>query len=174
MDPTARQLEPGVAVRGRITAGGLKRPGRTADSHHGLHLQHCIRTRLDPYLFEGRNPPWDRPPHDFTVRRRPARHAKLEEFMFARVSTYRPGPGSTGAPTAATVEQVLEMPGCRGIYYLLGKDSKSLSITLWDDEDALSASQKAAARLRTETSAAQDMQILDVEAFEVLTADVRH
>jgi heme-degrading monooxygenase HmoA len=55
----------------------------------------------------------------------------------SRVSTYRPGPESTGAPSEDTINQVLEMPGYKGIYYLFGKDNKSLSITLWDDEDAL-------------------------------------
>ena len=57
--------------------------------------------------------------------------------MFARVSTYQLGPDSSGAPSEDTVNRVLQLPGCLGIYYLLGKDSKSLSITLWVDEQAL-------------------------------------
>ena len=93
--------------------------------------------------------------------------------MFARVSTYQPGPDSTGAPSDDTVNRVLELPGCLGIYYLLGKDSKSLSITLWEDEAALAGSQEAAAKIRTETSAEQHMQILGVEEFEVLTRQLK-
>jgi heme-degrading monooxygenase HmoA len=93
--------------------------------------------------------------------------------MFARVSTYQPGPDSTGAPSEDTVSQVLQLPGCRGIYYLLGKDNKSLSITLWDDEEALAASEQAANRIRSETSAEQHMQILSVEEFEVLTRHLK-
>lgn len=89
--------------------------------------------------------------------------------MFARVSTYQPGPDSTGAPSEDTVNRVLQLPGCLGIYYLLGKDNKSLSITLWDDEAALSGSEDAATKIRTETSAEQHMQVLGVEEFEVLT-----
>lgn len=89
--------------------------------------------------------------------------------MFARVSTYRPAPGTTGSPSDETVDRVLGLPGCLGIYYLLGKDNKSLSISLWDDEEALAASQQAADKIRSETSAEQHMQILDVEEFEVLT-----
>ena len=58
--------------------------------------------------------------------------------MFARVSTYQPGPDSSGAPSEDTVSRVLQLPGCLGIYYLLGKDNKSLSITLWEDQEALS------------------------------------
>jgi hypothetical protein len=93
--------------------------------------------------------------------------------MFARVSTYRPGPESTGAPSENTITQVLEMPGCKGIYYLIGKDKTSLSITLWEDERALEASQQAADRLRSETSAEQHLQILGVEEFEVLTKELK-
>jgi hypothetical protein len=90
-------------------------------------------------------------------------------IMFARVSTYRPGPGSSGAPSDETVKRVLGLPGCLGIYYLLGKDNKSLSITLWGDEEALAGSKQQADKIRAETSAEQHMQILGVEEFEVLT-----
>ena len=92
--------------------------------------------------------------------------------MFARVSTYQPGPDSSGAPTDDTVNRVLQLPGCLGIYYLLGKDSKSLSITLWADEQAL-AGRQAAAKIRAETSAEQHMEILGVEEFEVLTRQLK-
>jgi heme-degrading monooxygenase HmoA len=94
-------------------------------------------------------------------------------MMFARVSTYRPQPESTGAPSEGTVNQVLELPGCKGIYYLFGKDNKSLSITLWDDEDALAASRPVADRIRSETSAEQHMEIVGVEEFEVLTRQLK-
>ncbi|AXJ11922.1 hypothetical protein CFN17_16000 [Arthrobacter sp. PM3] len=93
--------------------------------------------------------------------------------MFARVSTYQPGPDSSGAPSDETVSRVLQLPGCLGIYYLLGKDNKSLSITLWDDEAALSGSEEAATKIRTETSAEQHMQVLGVEEFEVLTRQLK-
>lgn len=93
--------------------------------------------------------------------------------MFARVSTYRPAPESTGEPSEDTVSQVLGLPGCRGIYYLLGKNNTSLSITLWEDEEALAASHQAADRIRAETSAQQHMEILGVEEFEVLTQQVK-
>lgn len=93
--------------------------------------------------------------------------------MFARVSTYRPGPDSTGAPSEDTVNRVLGLPGCLGIYYLLGKDGKSLSITLWEDEKALAGSQQATSKIRSETTAEQHMEILGVEEFEVLTRQLR-
>lgn len=89
--------------------------------------------------------------------------------MFARVSTYRPAPNSTGAPSEETVSQVLGLPGCRGIYYLLGKENTSLSITLWDNEDALAGSRQVADRIRSKTSAEQHMEVLRVDEFDVLT-----
>lgn len=93
--------------------------------------------------------------------------------MFARVSTYRPAPGSTGEPSEETVSRVLGLPGCRGIYYLLGKENTSLSITLWDDEDALSGSRQVADRIRSETSAEQHMEVLRVDEFDVLTEHLK-
>ena len=93
--------------------------------------------------------------------------------MFARVSTYRPAPDTTGAPSEETVRQVLGLPGCRGIYYLLGKENRSLSITLWDDEDALAGSRQVADRIRSETTAEQHMEILGVDEFDVLTQHLK-
>ena len=44
--------------------------------------------------------------------------------MFARVSTYKTGPETTAdAPSEDIVKRVLEIPGCRGIYYLNGKET---------------------------------------------------
>ncbi|MHA7199227.1 hypothetical protein [Arthrobacter alkaliphilus] len=68
---------------------------------------------------------------------------------------------------------MLQLPGCQGIYYMLGKDNKSLSITLWDDEDALKGSEQAAKAIRDETSAEQGMAIRSVEAFEVLARHIK-
>jgi heme-degrading monooxygenase HmoA len=93
--------------------------------------------------------------------------------MFARVSTYRPAPESTGAPSEETVHEVLGLQGCLGIYYLLGKENKSVSLTLWDDEEALAGSRQAADRIRVETSAEQHMEILGVDEFEVLTQQLK-
>lgn len=93
--------------------------------------------------------------------------------MFARVSTYRPAPDTTGAPSEETVHRVLGLPGCLGIYYLAGKENKSLSISFWDSEEALVASQQPASVIRSETSAEQNMEILGVEEFEVLTQQLK-
>ncbi|MBT2515806.1 hypothetical protein J7E82_20340 [Arthrobacter sp. ISL-30] len=93
--------------------------------------------------------------------------------MFARVSTYQTSADRTGEPSEETVKRVLELPGCRGIYYLKGDGNKALSITLWESAEAISGSREAAASIRTATSAEQHMEILAVEEFEVLTRDLK-
>jgi hypothetical protein len=93
--------------------------------------------------------------------------------MFARVSTYRPAPDNTGEPSEETVDRVLGLPGCMGIYYLAGKEGRSLSITLWDSEESLVGSQQPANLIRSETSAKQHLAVLQVEEFEVLTRQLK-
>ncbi|GGI00447.1 antibiotic biosynthesis monooxygenase [Arthrobacter liuii] len=96
--------------------------------------------------------------------------------MFARVSTYKTDPAATAdAPTEETVKRVLEIPGCRGIYFLYAKDSqKALSITLWESEEALDASQQAANAIRSDSSKEQNSQIVDVEQFEVTVSSIKN
>ena len=93
--------------------------------------------------------------------------------MFVRVSTYRPEPGSTGKPSEETVERVLALSGCRGLYYLLSDSGTSLSLSLWEDRDALEGSKQAADSIRSETAAEQHMDIISVEEFEVLTQELK-
>ena len=94
--------------------------------------------------------------------------------MFARVSTYRPAPGTTGAPSDETVHKVLELNGCKGIYYLAGDAERSISITLWDSRESLEASQEPANAIRSATSAEQNMDVVGVEEFEVLTQKLQN
>ncbi len=94
--------------------------------------------------------------------------------MFARVSTYRTGPETiSDTPSEDSISRVHEIPGFRGLYYLHGKESgKDLSITLWDSEESMIASRETANRIRTETAAAERVQILAVEEFEVTTSSL--
>ncbi|WP_309108973.1 hypothetical protein [Arthrobacter sp.] len=95
--------------------------------------------------------------------------------MFARLSTFGTGPETiSDAPSQDIINRVLAIPGCRGIYYLHGKETgKDLSITLWDSEESMVASRETANRLRTETSAAERTEILSVEEFEVTAGSLR-
>jgi heme-degrading monooxygenase HmoA len=94
--------------------------------------------------------------------------------MFARVSTYKTGPDTIPTLPDDVVKRVREVPGCLGIYYLIATETdKALSITLWDTEEAMTASQETANQIRSEASNAQNTQILEVEAFEVTTNSVK-
>ncbi|NKX56260.1 antibiotic biosynthesis monooxygenase [Arthrobacter mobilis] len=93
--------------------------------------------------------------------------------MFARVSTFRTGPETPPSPPEEQARKVLEMPGCRGLYFLKGKESgKSLAITLWDSEEAMTASRQAADKLRAQLSSDSKMEIVGVEEFEVTASDI--
>ncbi|MBT2552795.1 antibiotic biosynthesis monooxygenase [Arthrobacter sp. ISL-5] len=89
--------------------------------------------------------------------------------MFARVSTYRTSPDSTTeGPSEDTLRKLFDIPGCKGAYFLNGTGSdKALSITLWESEEALTASQQTANKLRSATSEEQKIEILEVEEFKV-------
>jgi len=95
--------------------------------------------------------------------------------MFARISTYKTGPDTrTDNRTDDVVNSVLELPGCKGVYYLNGKDTdNALSITLWDTEEAMVASRQAASRIREESSQADRTQIVSVEEFEVMASSLK-
>ncbi|TQJ58036.1 hypothetical protein FBY30_0239 [Arthrobacter sp. SLBN-83] len=89
--------------------------------------------------------------------------------MFARISTYRTGPETRrDNPADDVVNSVLRLPGCKGVYYLNGRDTdNALSITLWDTEEAMVDSRQVASRIREESSQADRTQVVAVEEFEV-------
>ena len=95
--------------------------------------------------------------------------------MFARISTYKTGPDTRrDNPADDVVNSVLQLPGCKGVYYLNGKGTdNALSITLWDTEDAMVASRQAASRIREESSQADRTRIVSVEEFEVMASSLK-
>ncbi|MEV4990322.1 hypothetical protein [Pseudarthrobacter sp. LMD1-1-1.1] len=95
--------------------------------------------------------------------------------MFARISTYKTGPDTRrDNPSDEVVDSVLQLPGCKGIYYLNGKDTENaLSITLWDTQEAMVASRQAASRIREESSQSDKTQIVSVEEFEVTASNLK-
>jgi heme-degrading monooxygenase HmoA len=95
--------------------------------------------------------------------------------MFARVSTFKTGSDTTlNAPTDETVQRVLALPGCRGMYFLNdAENGKGLAITLWDSAESLAASQMAANTIRADASAEQGMEIVGVEEFEVTSVSLQ-
>jgi hypothetical protein len=94
--------------------------------------------------------------------------------MFARVSTYRGSQDTPSGPSEDIVKRVLELPGCRGFYFMNGKgNGKSLSIALYDTEENLAASKEMANSLRSEASNSLTLEILEVEEYEVATNELR-
>ncbi|MER6101604.1 hypothetical protein ABT115_04450 [Streptomyces sp. NPDC001832] len=92
--------------------------------------------------------------------------------MFARLSTYEgspvPAQGDLTANWEATLKQVREVPGFRGVYYLVDRASgKAKSLTLWDDEQTMQASEERATRLREEVAQREGQRVVSVERFEV-------
>ncbi|WP_167045382.1 hypothetical protein [Salinibacterium sp. ZJ454] len=90
--------------------------------------------------------------------------------MFARVSTYQTGPDFTATSMPEeTMDQVLALPECRGVYFLNATDSTTaLTISLWESRDAMTSSREAVNPIRSELSEKMGMDILSTEEFEVL------
>jgi heme-degrading monooxygenase HmoA len=93
--------------------------------------------------------------------------------MFARVSTYQGDPGRIDEGLDNLRENIVpraqQMDGFKGIYFLHDRESgKALSITLWESEEAMHASEEAANRLREEAAEASGETIESVERYEVV------
>jgi heme-degrading monooxygenase HmoA len=97
--------------------------------------------------------------------------------MYARVSTYE---GSVeeyqqglDKMRSDILPQVQAMPGCKGILSMVDKSTgHSLSITLWDSEDALTSTRETANRVRAEAAGATGASIADVTEYEVGIAEL--
>ncbi|MFE7039955.1 hypothetical protein ACFU9X_11035 [Streptomyces atratus] len=103
---------------------------------------------------------------------RPAAGQEGVAAMFARLSTYEgspvPAQGDLTANWERTLEQVQEVPGFRGVYYLVDRASgKAKSLTLWDDEQTMQASEERTTRLREEIAKREGQRVVSVERFEV-------
>ncbi len=97
--------------------------------------------------------------------------------MFARVSTYQGAPDRIEDTVRLGREQLLpaaaKMAGYQGTYFLVDRKSgKSISVTLWESEKDIRASEEAADRLRAQGAAAGSARILSVERFEVALSDI--
>src|SRR3954452_19860535 len=92
--------------------------------------------------------------------------------MFARVSAFQGPPDQTAEGIRIAREQILPaarlMDGFKGIYLLFDRESgKSLSVTLWETEDDMRASEEAANRVRAESAESSGETVVSVERYEV-------
>jgi heme-degrading monooxygenase HmoA len=83
--------------------------------------------------------------------------------MFARVSNYQGPPNQVDEGIRTAREQILpraaELDGYKGAYFLVDRQSgRSVSITLWESEEAMRAS---------ESAQASGGEIVSVERYEV-------
>jgi heme-degrading monooxygenase HmoA len=91
--------------------------------------------------------------------------------MFARVSSYQfPADQADQAVQAfnTAMNPVRQLDGAKGAYLLLDRSSgKALTITLWENEEALRASEEAANKLRDDAAGSAGGTVQDVERYEV-------
>jgi heme-degrading monooxygenase HmoA len=96
--------------------------------------------------------------------------------MFARVSTYE-GTGESVERSLAQGDELVPlvrgMQGSRGLLVLVDRDrGREVTITLWEDEDAMRASEQAADRLRRDSAASAGQTIASVDRYEVALLDL--
>jgi heme-degrading monooxygenase HmoA len=91
--------------------------------------------------------------------------------MFARVVRYQIPEARFGEVVPAfrdAVEQLREVEGHKGGYLLIDRDNSTvLTVTLWDNQAAMEASEVTASRLRSEAINAVDGEIQGVNRCEV-------
>ncbi len=95
--------------------------------------------------------------------------------MFARVSTFTGTSDQVDEAIRQVREDVVprleELDGYRGSYLLVDRQNgKSLAVTFWESEEAMSASEEAANTLRSEAADAFGTQMVGVERYEVAVA----
>jgi heme-degrading monooxygenase HmoA len=92
--------------------------------------------------------------------------------MWARVSTFK-GPTDNIdediRDSREAVKQLLDnASGSRGVYYLIDREhGRSMAVTLWESEEALRASEEAAAQVRDESNERVGGETVSVERYEV-------
>lgn len=92
--------------------------------------------------------------------------------MYARLSTYQGTPVPSGGSMSRRADEILrqirELDGFQGLYLLVDRATgKEVSLTLWQDEASMRASETETSKIRQESTARQGQRILMVERFEV-------
>ncbi|HEX2288733.1 MAG TPA: hypothetical protein VHH53_00695 [Pseudonocardiaceae bacterium] len=99
--------------------------------------------------------------------------------MHARVSSYQSSPeqvtdAAVDNMNANLLPRVLEMDGNRGAIFLLDRETgKTMTITLWDSEEAMRASEEKGNQLRRDTAQTTSASIGNIERFEVASMELR-
>ena len=93
--------------------------------------------------------------------------------MFARTSTWSGSPEELqkwADHAASTVKGFVEgLPGNAGAVFLVDRDTgTALTLTMWDSQDAASATDKFAEQSRASTVAATGMELVGRGSYEVV------
>jgi heme-degrading monooxygenase HmoA len=101
---------------------------------------------------------------------------RKEARVHARVTTYEGQAGLSDEQvqeiTRRTEETVLptvrQMGGYKGVFSLMDRGTgKALSLTLWESEEAMRASEEAANQTRGQAAGIASQQVTGIERFEV-------
>lgn len=92
--------------------------------------------------------------------------------MWARVSRFEISPDQIDADIRDSTQTVRELlnrtSGSEGAFYLVDRaNGRTMSVTLWDSEESLRASEQAATQVREESTARVGGNIVAVERYEV-------
>lgn len=93
--------------------------------------------------------------------------------MHARVTRFEVSPARIDEAiknaTERTIPQLKKLPGFKGFYELVDRSSgQGFTVTLWESQSALKASEDAAAQLRSAAPERSGAKITGVERFEVV------
>ncbi|MEA2532309.1 MAG: hypothetical protein QOJ93_120 [Actinomycetota bacterium] len=90
--------------------------------------------------------------------------------MYARVSTYTASPSNADRLVEAfgSDNRLSQMAGIRDAFLLVDRASgRALTITLWDSEEAMTASAVGATQVRQAATGIAEGRVESVEAYEV-------
>ncbi len=99
--------------------------------------------------------------------------------MHARVSSYQSPPeqvtdAAVDHVKANLLPRVLEMDGNRGAIFLMDRETgKTMTITLWDSEEAMRASEEKANQVRGDAAQTTSASIGSIERFEAPVVELR-
>ena len=98
--------------------------------------------------------------------------------MFASVSSYQGPPEQIDQGVRYAQENIVptleDVEGFEGVYLLVDRQSgKVLTITLWESEEAMRASEEEADQLRSEHRGEWQQEVAGVERYEVAISPER-
>lgn len=97
--------------------------------------------------------------------------------MHARVSVFEGPPDRTAEGIRLARESILPaarlLEGFKGIHILFDRETgRSLTVTLWEDEESMLRSEEAARRIKEESARASGDQMVSVERYEVALSEL--